>query len=767
MELNEQERKSLEALTKTLSKQDQNSHQELVREFKKHVNYWSGFQRIHWDRNIMDWRVPTHVTDAQLSEVGASRSDFGRVINIMKPHGESIGAALSAALPIIHFMPENADNSDDISTSNVYSKGSDLIDRHNNAKLLQRRGMYILWNQSFIAAYNYNDADEAYGTYPVKNFKEQTRNIASYNCPGCEGSEDTLQTEEPVNSLITQTTLQENEQAQPIEHQCQTCGYNGTVNPIVNESRELIELEEKFYPKTRECIEFYGRLNVQIPINIKKLIDAPYLILEQEQHYALMRKMYPEIANKITPGNNTSDDNYNRSVRTPVALQDEVQTDYVTHSRVWLRPWAFYGLEDIELAKKLEKEYPNGMKICMVNDMPAKIEAENMDEHWTLTENPYSEHIDADPMARCLVEIQESSNDLYTLIEDTVRQCIPDNYFDPDVLDPDALRDHRKRPGDYIPVRPKSGRNIEASFHSTKSASLSQEVEYFRKAQEQMAQFVVGDFPQIFGGQSTNETLGQDEMAKSQALQRLSMYWEMYNVFWAEVKKKATTEYLKKLSYDESYVKRVGNNYINVWIRRAEKTGKIGEVYADTSDQFPVTWAQKRGLFFQLLSMAKQQFDNAAFSPENTQFVKDMLQLEEFHVPGQSDRNRQLTQIAELLKSAPMMDIDQLTGEEIQRSSIPPDPDIDDNPLCIQTIRSWCVSEAGLDAKENNEQGYNNVRLQLSERLKIEQEKMQQMQEQEQMQAQLNIQEKPKQLPKNKPNGAIENPTIIPAGGGV
>ena len=52
-------------------------------------------------------------------------------------------------------------------------------------------------------------------------------------------------------------------------------------------------------PKNRECLEVYGPLNVKIPVWCKDQFSTPYLILETDEHVALLKEIYPEIADKI------------------------------------------------------------------------------------------------------------------------------------------------------------------------------------------------------------------------------------------------------------------------------------------------------------------------------------------------------------------------------------------------------------------------------------------------------------------------------------
>ncbi len=736
-------RARVKTLIDQLTVRDKPARDVQLREWKSNITKFKGFQRLYYDEYAKDWRVADNLSKEELNAVGADFTDLGRVINIIRPHGESVIAAVFSNVPSARFFPASGDNYDDIQTANTYSKGSDLIDKHNNAPILILKLGFILWTQGLAFAYNYNESKKQYGEYSVPTYGKSLVTKAVHTCPGC-------------NTQSPPMDMQDGQLPTPITGQCPACGTVGQSKVDTTQVEDIVKLGDMFYPKNREIIELYGPLNVRVPINITCLDETPYLILEKEEHFTYLRKLYPDFADKITPSGSSSYDLYDRWARSPVNWIENQQSDYITHRRAWVRPWAYSILGvDNETTQQLTQQYPDGVCVCMVDDMVVKIYGECLDEHWTATQSPLTDYIHADPITRPINEIQDVTNDLVSLTEETCRQSIPEMFADPDVLNFENYSKSNKRPGQAFPARPKSGRNLDASFFITKTASLSQEVELFRQSLDQYAQFCVGDFPQIFGGPSGSPTLGQDELQKNQALQRLGTYWKIASIFWAETKKKATTEYINSLNYDEKYVQRKGNDYVNIWIKRAEATGKIGDVIAETSEQFPVSWAQKRGLFFQLLGMQKPAFDAAVFHPTNLQFSTDMMQMDNFHIPGAEDRDKALSNIVMLLQSQPQAN--PMTGQSAP--TVMPEPIVDDLPIHIQTCRSWAVSPEGMDAKVTNPGGYANVVAYIQACMMMSQPPGPPPGPQPPGPG-------PRQLPHGG-NGAAQPPTPIPPGGGM
>ena len=50
----------------------------------------------------------------------------------------------------------------------------------------------------------------------------------------------------------------------------------------------------------------------------------------------------------------------------------------------------------------LRKKFPDGVKVCVVNDSVASAENEALDDYWTLTYNPLSDYIHFDPLGLLL-----------------------------------------------------------------------------------------------------------------------------------------------------------------------------------------------------------------------------------------------------------------------------------------------------------------------------------------------------------------------------
>ena len=279
------------------------------------------------------------------------------------------------------------------------------------------------------------------------------------------------------------------------------------------------------------------------------------------------------------------------------------------------------------------------------------------------------------------------------------------------------------------PVKASLGKAIAENFFQTHTATLSKEVDQFQNRLEQQAQFVLGSFPSIYGGtmEGTSGTLGEYAMSRNQALQRLQLIWKILVNFWPKVIEKAVRSYAKNLKEDESFAKKQGESFINVWIRQSEVTGNVGLVEAEASESFPISWAQKRDILIQMIQYKDPNIAAALFHPENASMIARIIGFPELYIPGDEDRTKQLAEIAKLILAAPipammpMTPMEQMAptpdmGQEqpfsqpaMDQPTVMPEPELDNHAIHIEVIRAWANGSVGQSVRENNPQGYANV----------------------------------------------------------
>ena len=718
----EQWAKDLVDIVKHYDKADESARSRQVRKWRKLMNYWDSIQYLWWSELEGDWRTPDAINQNLDDPNFIDPALYAKVINIYRAHGEVVISAMSATVPSVLFPPDDADDPDDVLTAKSYTKLSKVIQKHNQGELLLIKALYILFNQGLVCGYNENKEDKDYGVV-IEDITEPKRVMKKmYLCPDCGemlDEQNEVLEDEPEN-VRAASIIEE-----PIDSICPTCsessGGEVRVNPEVVESESVEDqvTGQTEKPKTREIVEVYGPLNVKVPTWIRKQKDAPYIILETEEHYAKLQATYPDSAKDIKPGE--SSDRWEHRSRGYSSTSGEAAEDLILVQRVWFRPWAFgvLGNEDeiLERVQVLKNKFKDG-GYCVILNNELIVEAleDNMDEHWTLSESPLSDVIHAQPIGTPLVPIQELTNELANLTLENIEHSIPETFADRDTLDFEQYSKSEARPGQVYPVTRTPGDSLSSSFHEIKGGTLSREVELFGDRLEKNSQFVVGSLPSVFGGHiKGSDTAREYEISRNAALQRLSITWRLITSWWTQVVSKSVRSYAQNIMGDEHWAEKNGSSFVNVWIKRAEMTGKVGDAVAEGSESLPVSWNQKRDVIINLLGMGNEMINAIVQHPENASFIARLIGLPELFIPGDDDRNKQLMEIGKLIMEEPIEvpgGLDPETGMEgppEMLSTIQVDPDVDNHIIEAEICGSWLKSDVGQDAKESNPGGYANV----------------------------------------------------------
>lgn len=690
-ELDEELQKGLLTVIQLHELEDQPVRDIQLRLLKKYDYYWKGVQAIFWSDIARDWQNLTGGTDSDNNDAqDVDPAIFTKIINIYRAHGEAIISALSAGLPYVRFFPDDADNPDDVITAKAYNKIAQLVQKHNKAEMLFLKALYYLYNGYFAAAFNMHYKDREFGTTTKQIMGSVEQHFVSASCPNCGNKYGEDTTDDPnvydpagngVNALENPPLMEcpACEQTNPTEFDV----YSDQV-PVVQGTEEIV--------KGREIIEIYGPMHVKVASYVSRQEDTPYLIFECEQHYTMMEEIYPSLEGKLVSSAEYSE-KYDKWARSNTEYAGDSIAKRVTVRRAWLRPWAFNILDNNDALKKaLKAKFPKGCCAIFCNDEFAEAYESVLDEHWTLTINPLATHIHAEALGEPVVQIQEMRNELINLMMQSIQYGIPETFADTAVLDFDKYRQVQAKVGQLYPVKVRQGQNISESFHTLKAATYPEEAQEFLTQLDKDAQFVVGSFPSIYGGQQTggSKTLGEYEMSRNQALQRLSTIWKMVNLWWTKVIHKAVKSFAANMEADEKMTEKAGFGFVSSWIRMDELKGKVGDVEPEASEQFPISWDQKRSLVYNLLSMNNPQLEGLLLNPTNASFIARILGGDDLVIPGEDDEDLQKQEIADMLHGIPVD-----TPMEIV-----------DHQVHAATCKAFLVSLEGQDTKKINPAGY-------------------------------------------------------------
>ena len=647
IQISEDIKKALEDLLKDAREEDRFVRDSQLRMWKRLEYYWNNILDIFLDPVSRDWRVPDW---DQLAEDGEIPP---RLINIYRPLGEAVVAALSVTIPAIIYHPDDADNPDDIETAKAYGSINGLIASHDDDSMLFIRALVILFNQGTVFSYNYYHSDPKFGTLEKPKVELKDINTFEATCPECGSGLD--------------AGVSGNQEP---SYKCETCGFNGPAELVEGMQKlpQIVGFDKT--PKGTICREMYSGLNVKVPAYAKNQDNCGYLLLEFAQSAAMLRMIFNDVegGNKIESKYDTSFDSFSKL---PIQYLGQQPQNAANVACLWLRPWQFYQLGNnrMSVTQELVKQFPDGCYAIFVNDDFMDVYPENIDEHWSMSKNPLGSFVYSRPLGENLATVQDIRAQLVEIELQTAEYGIPETFADGRVLDFEKYGAGRAQPGMVTPVKPRAGKSISDAFYTSKSAILSQEIDPLRQHIDQDAQLVSGAFPSVYGGVATggSKTAAEYSQSKAMALQRLNTIWKIICEFWTQVQSRSAVELadvLKTFNQDEKYTKQEGSgNFVNVWIRKTSLNGKVGRVEPEASEQLPQSWAQKKDIIFQLMTTGVPEILAVLTHPQNAGFMKNILGLNELFIPGEDNSVRQYKEF-QLLSQGIQVPINPLVDEE-------------------------------------------------------------------------------------------------------
>jgi hypothetical protein len=472
-------------------------------------------------------------------------------------------------------------------------------------------------------------------------------------------------------------------------------------------------------PNGQEVITIVGGLELKTPPWAGEMHEYPYLQWNMEVHQARLRAAYPHAAEKIGAPVSTSGQQYERLARLaqsqggPLTEGGDFNSNLITFQRTWLRPWAFFALEDKALRDELLQLFPDGAYVALAGDAYCESRNENMDDHWRVLHALPGDGSSGRPgLGDVLISVQERFNTLSNLQIETYEYGIPPIYADSEVLDFDSLQSQTAEPGAHYPARAKPGQSLAAGFFQPAAAEVPPDLaQHAANLMGPVAQFLTGAFPALFGGSMTNtDTAAGYSMARDQAMGRIGLVWRRMKFFHADIMLLAVDCFRRNRPQDvEVTLLGAGSAFESKWIRLADLKGNLFS-YPETDEQYPTLWSQQRGVLLQLLGSPDPQIQAVLSHPDNMALLKRLIGLEEFVVPDEESRTKQYREIAQLVAETPVAQRHDATGVELMLPSIVPDEFADNHAVELATCMRWFSSDAGQVAKIEAPAGYANVR---------------------------------------------------------
>jgi hypothetical protein len=750
-----------------------------IRRIRQARLFWQGLQYAWWNPNDMNWHLPYESRsgdDRQLEDM--PRYQF--VTNFYQGFGLSFVAVLSQDVPSVRFYPQSAQSLQDISAARAASDVATLIEQNNKVEELLSHVGYFLWTDGKLGAYVRYVADGQRFGFHDENMLEALEIPLGddvHVCPQC-GKETSIGNSKietgksggapmppPVSATNEYQDLSSDEQGSADDpSQCSGCGTQILPSNIRRAERVTVPriIGTRRVPNGQEVISIAGGLELNTPVWANDMHEYPYLQWQAEVHRAKLKAAYPHAADKIeTSPSQGAEDVYARVSRLsveqglPSIHPGDALMNLITFDRTWLRPWAFYSVEDVDTRNQLLALFPNGCYIAFAGDAYCESRSESMDDHWRVLHALPGDGQNRPSVGDSLVQVQERYNVLSNMQAETYEYGIPPIYADPQVLDFDALANQVAEPAAHFPARARPGQPLAAGFFQPAPATVPPDM--LRHQQDligPVAQFLTGLFPAIFGGNMEDvKTASGYALARDQAMGRLGLVWRRTKQFYADVML-LSVDCFRKNRPDDVEIPLLGADglFDSRAIRLIDLKGNIS-VHPEADETFPRLKSQQRAVLQQLFSVNDPAIQRALVEPANLGFIKNVLGLTELVIPGEDSRNKQLREIQQLLSSPPIVvpvqvpthvirgsqpnspaasssaDSDGSQGassgmgdgssqppiashqsRELVLPSVPIDQLLDDHSTEFEECKRWANSDAGQAAHMTNPAGFANVR---------------------------------------------------------
>lgn len=651
----------------------------------------------------------------------ASLEDMPRyefVTNIYQAFGLSLISVLSQDVPRVRFFPTSAQAEEDVAAAKAATEVGALVERNNRIGNLIVEEAFNLWTDGKVGAYvRYVVDGQRFGFHPETEIGAKEVKVGNdvYVCPECDRESEASEVRNRAGKPAAST------QNGASGYACPQCGALLTEEDFVAAEAVTVPSAQTRLrvPNGQEVMTIVGGLELKTPPWAGEMHEYPYLQWNMEVHQARLRAAYPHAADKIGPPVASGGQVYERLARLaqsqggPLTEGGDFNINLITFQRTWLRPWAFFALDDKSLRDELLQLFPDGAYVAFAGDAYCESRNESMDDHWRVLHALPGDGSSGRPgLGDVLISVQERFNTLSNLQIETYEYGIPPIYADSEVLDFDSLQNQTAEPGAHYPARAKPGQSLAAGFFQPEAAEVPPDLAQHAAAlMGPVAQFLTGAFPALFGGAMTNnDTAAGYSMARDQAMGRIGLVWRRMKFFHADVMLLAVDCFRKNRPQDvEVTLLGAGSAFESKWIRLADLKGNLFS-YPETDEQYPTLWSQQRAVLLQLIANPDPQIQSVLAHPENMALVKRLIGLEELVIPDEESRTKQYREIAQLVGETPVVKRDDASGVEMMLPSIVPDQFADNHAVELDICMRWFSSDAGQVAKIEAPAGYANVR---------------------------------------------------------
>lgn len=688
-----------------------------IRRIRQARMFYQGLQYAWWDNNQEMWVVPfnTKVFDDKEQE---EQPRFMFVTNFYLGYALAFIAVISSDVPNVRCRPAKASRIEDVRAAEKATNVIDVIEENNKPiETLEDVGYYLFTDGKIGGYMRYVTDAERFGTteVPITTPQDVPMGPDVYNCPNCLAS--SAEDQVAATGMLV----------------CPQCGQQLGPENFQQSPRMTMPVQtgSKEVPNGQEVFTIFGGLELNTPVWARHQWQFPYLQLELEVHRAQLKAAYPWARDEIQMGGaQGADEVYARISRLTVAqglpavIPGDMLWDLITFSQTWIRPSSFERIDDKKIREDLQELFPHGCYVAFAADTYCASRDEKMDDHWRVMHAYPGEGQNRPSVGDPLIELQERYNTLSNIGMELYEMGLGAHFADPEVINFDSITSTTIEPGAWYPAKSKQpSTNLEAYFYEQQNmevpASLPQ---YASELSTDIAQFVTGLFPAVFGGEAKGaggDTAKGYSLSRDQAMGRIGLVWRRLKGFYAEMMMLGVKCFAQNRTEDvEITVEGVDGKDEPDYIRLDDIQGNI-KVVPEGDENFPRMTSQKREALAQMFGTFGKDpaFMEMMDQPANLEFARDVNGLTELQLPG-VDAARQQKAETKILLSGPPNQVPGPTGMPEPQSTVPVDPLLDNHDAHLAEIQRLVESEEGQKIKRTNPKGFANLRQHAVEHIK-------------------------------------------------
>ncbi len=372
-QLPERMQEALRRLVFQFSTESELSRRQEIRRIKQAHQFWRGLQYLWWNERDQNWHLPFEQKIMDNSSIeDMPRYEF--VTNIYQAFGLSMISVLSQDVPRVRFFPSSAQAEEDVAAAKAATEVAALVERNNRIGNLIVDEAFHLWTDGKVGAYVRFVVDgQRFGFHPETEIGDAgsedwratctfARNAERKSMPRRLGEKAAGQKQTDAWRYATDLSMTAPDALTALRPgACAQCGALLTEEDFVAAETVTVPAAQTRLrvPNGQEVITIVGGLELKTPPWANEMHEYPYLQWNMEVHQARLRAAYPHAADKIGPPVATSMQEYERLARLaqsqggPLTEGGDFNINLITFQRTWLRPWAFFALDDKSLRDEL------------------------------------------------------------------------------------------------------------------------------------------------------------------------------------------------------------------------------------------------------------------------------------------------------------------------------------------------------------------------------------------------------------------------------